>query len=349
MKGLVKTGKGVGLLEIREVSEPIPGAGEVLIKVKAAGICGTDIHIRHDQFPYYPPVILGHEFAGEIAAVGQGVKGWTVGDRVVAEPHARTCGVCDLCRAGYSQICAEKRSPGWGIDGAFAEYLTMPAALLHRVPDAISDESAAVAEPLAIVLHEAVERGQIQAGDRVVVFGAGPIGLLAAAVARLAGAAQVILVGTDQDRVYRFGVARGIPVDYIINASDEEVFATVQKLTQNKLADVAIEASGSPQAIAQTAMVIRKLGRIIAIGLPGEQPVSFPWQTAMFKVADLHFNMSSSHRSWLRALALMENGRFDPGFVVSHRFKLAEWEKAFDLSEKGQGTKVLFMPDREDG
>lgn len=344
MKGLVKTGKGVGLLELREVPKPSPGPGDVLIKVAAAGICGTDVHIRHDEFPYYPPVILGHEFSGAIEAVGPGVSGWEKGDRVVAEPHAKTCGICDLCRAGYSQICPEKRSPGWGIDGAFAEYLTMPASLLHRIPAQISHESAAVAEPLAIVLHEVVEHGKVQAGDRVVIFGAGPIGLLAAAVARLAGASQVILVGTDPDRDYRFAVAERIPVDAIINASTEDVVATVAKLTRNKLADVAIDASGSPKAIAQTAAVIRRLGRIIAIGLPGDKPVNFPWQTAMFKVADLYFNMSSSHSSWIRAMALMENGRIDPGFVVSHRFALQEWEKAFELSERGQGTKILFIP-----
>ncbi len=344
MEGLVKTGKGTGFIELKEVPIPSIKANEVLIKVKAAGICGTDIHILHDSFPYYPPVILGHEFAGEIVEVGKEVQGWRKGDRVVAEPHSRTCGVCDLCRAGYSQICPDKRSPGWGMDGAFANYVTMPFSLLHRIPEKINYESAAVAEPLAIVLHEVAERGKIHAGDKVVVFGAGPIGLLSAKVALLSGASQVILVGTDRDVDYRFKIAQQIPVDYIINGSKEDVVAKIEENTKGKLVDVAIEASGSPKAIAQTVQVIKHLGRIIGVGLPGNRMVEFPWQIAMAKVAEIYFNMSSSHSSWNRAMNLMESGKIDPGFVVSHKFTLKEWKQAFEYAEKGIGAKILILP-----
>lgn len=344
MKALVKTGKGKGLLELKEVKVPEPGFGEALIKVKAAGICGTDVHILHDQFTYYPPVVLGHEFSGEIAALGNGVMGWNEGDRVVAEPHSGACGVCDLCRFGFSQICSEKRSPGWGRDGAFAEYVKMPVSMLHLIPQGIGDRSAAVTEPLAIVIHETVERGGIQAGDRVVIFGAGPIGLLASAAAKVSGASQIILVGTERDTECRFKIAERIPVDAIINASREDVVERVSGLTGNRLADVAIEASGSPDAIAQGVRVIRKLGKISAVGLPGDAPVRFPWQEAMFKVANLHFNLSSSHSSWIRAVSIMGSGRIDPGFVVTHEFTLERWEEAFDMAEKGLGGKILIIP-----
>lgn len=344
MKALVKTGKGRGMLRIEDLEIPQPGSGEVLIKVKAAGICGTDIHIRHDEFVYYPPVVLGHEFSGVIADLGDGVMQWRIGDRVVCEPHSGACGICDPCRSGYSQICAEKRSPGWGRDGGFAEYVKMPAAMLHRIPENVSDRSAAVAEPLAIVLHETVERGGIRTGDRVVIFGAGPIGLLAAAVARISGAAQVLLVGTEMDTARRFKIAGQIPVDAIINASREDVVDTVKRLTADQLADVAIEASGSPEAIAQTVKVVHKLGKISAVGLPGERPVEFPWQEAMFKVLDLHFNLSSSHGSWIRAVSVMGAARIDPGFVVTHEFPLDKWEEAFEVVEKGLGAKVFLIP-----
>lgn len=347
MRAVVKTEKGVGLIELREVPIPEPREGEVLIKVKAGGICGTDIYIRHDAFPYYPPVILGHEFSGEIVEIGKNVEEWKVGDRVVAEPHSKACGVCDLCRAGYSQICPNKRSPGWGIDGAFAEYIKMPTHLLHRIPDSISFESAAVIEPLTIILHEVVERGNIEAGDKVVIFGAGPIGLLAAKISYLSGASYVILVGTDQDKEYRFELAKKIPMDIIVNVSHENLIEKVEELTNGKLADVAIEASGSPKAISQLPDVVRKRGRIIAVGLPGKEPVSFPWEKAMFKVLDLYFNLSSSHSAWVKAIALLENKKIDPDFVVTHKFPLEEWEKAFDLVELGKCGKVLLIPQEQ--
>ncbi len=168
MQALVKTQKGDGFLELREHPVPAPGAGEVLIKVKACGVCGTDVHVLHDEFPYWPPVVLGHEFSGEIVELGPGVSLYAVGDRVVGEPHTQACGQCYLCRTGNIQICAAKRSPGWGIDGAFAAYIRMPERLLHRIPDAMSYELAALVEPTANTVHDVVERTRVEAGDFVV-------------------------------------------------------------------------------------------------------------------------------------------------------------------------------------
>ena len=174
MKALVKTAKGMGNIEIRDVSIPkIPKDDWVLIKIKAAGVCGTDLHIWHDQFFYWPPVILGHEFSGEIVEMGSKVTGFDTGDRVVVEPHSLACGKCEFCRQGKIQICSDKRSPGWGIDGAFTEYIVMPSLLLHKIPDGLSYELAAIAEPMAIAVHQVVERGRIECQDFVVVTGAG--------------------------------------------------------------------------------------------------------------------------------------------------------------------------------
>ena len=149
MKALVKTQKGVGYLELREVSIPHPGPGEVLLKILSAGVCGTDIHVRDDNFPYWPPVILGHEFAARVVELGPGVTLVKEGDRVVGEPHTRACGHCYLCHTGNIQICPDKRSPGWGIDGAMAEFLVMPEQLLHKIPDSIDDAIGGIIEPAA--------------------------------------------------------------------------------------------------------------------------------------------------------------------------------------------------------
>ena len=199
MQALVKTQKGSGFIELRDAPEPSPGAGEVLIEVKACGICGTDIHVWHDQFPYWPPVIMGHEFSGEIVAAGPETGLFKVGDRVVGEPHTQACGHCYLCRTGNIQICALKRSPGWGIDGAFTKYLKMPERLLHRIPDSMSYDLAALVEPTANTVHDVVERARVAAGDFVLVLGPGPIGLLAALTARAAGARAVAIVGAPAD------------------------------------------------------------------------------------------------------------------------------------------------------
>ena len=194
MKALVKTRPGAGHLEIRDVPEPVPQPGWALLSVRYAGVCGTDLHIRADRHPSYPPVVLGHEFVATVAGLGDGVTDWSTGDRVVCEPHAHHCGRCDLCRRGLIRLCTAKRAPGWGIDGAFAPYVCVPAHLIHRVPDAVSDECAAVCEPSAVAAR-AVSRVTVGGGDRVAVFGPGPIGIVAALIASARGAAQVTQQG----------------------------------------------------------------------------------------------------------------------------------------------------------
>jgi len=192
MKALVKTQKGKGFLELREVPEPVVKPGEVKIAIAACGICGTDVHVKHDEFPYWPPVILGHEFAGTVVEVGPECRTAKIGQRVVAEPHNRACGVCYLCRTGNTQICAEKRSPGWGVDGGMAKYICYPEKLLHRLPDGMTFDQGAMVEPTANAVTDVIERAKIAAGDFAVVIGPGPIGLLAAMVARAAGATTLM-------------------------------------------------------------------------------------------------------------------------------------------------------------
>ncbi len=369
MQALVKVAKGDGFLELREVPEPVLDQDDwVIIEVKGAGICGTDVHIRHDQFPYYPPVTLGHEFAGDIVAVGSAVAGWAVGDRIVAEPHSLACGNCRLCRTGNIQLCPAKRSPGWGIDGAFAKYIKMPAQLLHRLPEGVSYVAGAVMEPAAIVAHEVCERGSIEVGDTVAIFGCGPIGLLAGIFSRLAGAARVIVVGTDRDVEVRFPKARAIPVDTILNIQREDVVAKIDRITGGRGADLVVEASGAPAAITLTAAVVRMKGRIAAIGIPPanvgpferqaslsdqtvvpsatwpEGAIPFDWRGALFKVCDIRFNFSSSFTGWEKVLALASSGRLDPSFIVTHQLPLAQWEKAFNLLETGEAIKVVLIP-----
>lgn len=345
MLALMKTQKGPGHLELREVEPPQPGPGEVLIEVKACGICGTDVHVLHDKFPYWPPVILGHEFSGVVVETGPETKLYRTGDRVVGEPHTKACGHCYLCRTGNIQICPMKRSPGWGIDGAATKYLKMPERLLHRIPDEMDYDVAALVEPTANTVHDVVERAGIQAGDFVVVLGPGPIGLLAGLTARAAGARHVVIAGTPADEEVRLKKARELGFETVLNVAESDPVEIVQELTGGIGADLVVECSGAPAAIASTVDLIRKKGRVCVIGLTGKDAIPFPWDKAAFKVCDVIFNLSTSYTSWDRTIALIATGRLPAGELITHRLPLTEWQRGFDELEAQRALKVILKPE----
>ena len=344
MQAIVKAQKGVGFLELRDVPEPTITDDEVLIEVKAAGICGTDVHVKHDTFPYWPPVILGHEFSGQIVEAGKNVKDYKVGERGVGEPHTLHCGKCYLCRRGHIQNCLEKRSPGWGIDGAFTKYLKYPTQLLHRIPDHLSYEQAALVEPAANTVTDIIDRKAIEVGDFVVVTGPGPIGLLAAQVARVAGAREVMIIGAPSDEELRLATARKLGVDHVVNFAEENPVEKVMDLTGGKGADLVIECSGAPAAISQAVDLVCKWGRICAIGLTGKRPVQLDWDAAMTKVITLFFNMSTEYASWDKTIWMIADGKINVDPIITHRLPLAEWEKGFAAAENMEALKVVFTP-----
>ena len=344
MQALVKTRKGEGFIELKDMPEPRPGRGEVLIAIRAAGICGTDLHVKHDRFPYWPPVILGHEFAGVIVELGPECRHFKVGERVVGEPHTRHCGVCPLCRTGNIQICPEKRSPGWGIDGCMAPFLVMPEKLLHRIPDTMDDDTAALVEPTANAVHDVLERAGVTAGDFVVIIGPGPIGLMAGLTAKAAGARHVVVAGAPPDEGLRLDKARELGFETVLNVAKENLAQTVMDLTGGIGADLVVECSGAPAAIAGTVDLIRKKGHICAIGLTGGRTVDFPWEKAAFRVADIHFCLSTSYTSWDRTIHLMAGGKLPVERLITHRLPLGEWESAFAALEAQQALKVILHP-----
>lgn len=344
MIGLFKTAKGAGNVELRQAAVPSPAPNEVLLEIKAAGICGTDIHILHDQFPYYPPVILGHEFSGVVIETGADVTSYKVGDRVVGEPHTRACGKCELCRTGNIQICSQKRSPGWGINGAFARYLTMPEHLLHHIPDSMSFEEAAVVEPVANVVQDVLERGRVDPNDDVVVFGPGAIGLIAVMAARAASARRVILVGTSADQKTRIPAARAIGVDEVILADQQNAVDEILRITNGRGADLVVEASGAAPAISAAVGAVRRLGRITQIGLTGKEMVNFPWDAASWKVCTVYFNLSTAFTCWDRAIGLVASKKIDVSKIITASQPLADWQKAFNAVESMEALKMLLIP-----
>lgn len=344
MKALVKTQKGVGYVEVRDVPEPSPNAGEAKIRIAACGVCGSDIHVYHDTFPYWPPVILGHEFTGTIVELGPECGRLRVGDRVVAEPHTRACGACYLCRTGNIQICPEKRSPGWGIDGGMAEFICYPERLLHRIPDGMTWDQAAVVEPVANVVTDILERTGVVAGDFVVVQGPGPIGLMAALVARAAGARQVVLIGTPGDAALRLPKARELGFDRTIVVGQQDPVAAVMGLTGGIGADIVVECSGSPKAIPVTVELVRKMGKICVIGLTGNRPVELPWDRFAFKVVTVVFNLSTQYTAWDRTISLIHSGAVPADRLITHREPLENWKRVFEDIEGLRAIKALLLP-----
>lgn len=343
MLALVKREKGEGNTALEQRPIPIYQEDEVLIRVAYSGICGTDIHILHDQFPYYPPVIIGHEFSGEVVEVGSKVTGFQKGDLVVGEPHNKACGKCYLCRNGHIQNCADKRSIGWGIDGCFTTYLVMPEKLLHKLPKGLSLSSAALAEPCAIVAHQLLERARVTPGDKVVIMGVGPIALIAAQMARIAGAGKILLCGCTSDVSYRLKIAEQLNCfDRFINVQTEDAVSIIMEET-GVGADLVVEASGAGSAIRTSIRVLKKRGVLCAIGMTSAPTVEVPWNEAMMKVLDVQFNMSSSYNGWEIALSLLGSGNLDvePLFEVR---SLLDWEQAFADLEQGRAMKILLTP-----
>jgi L-iditol 2-dehydrogenase len=343
MKGLFKTASGNGNMEIRDVEIPKPGRGEVLIEVKAAGICGSDLHIYHWNIAYKmnPPMIVGHEFSGVIAETGEGVTGWEPGARVTAEPSAIICGQCRYCRTGAYNLCSERRVMGYWVNGVFAEYVVVGAHRLHRLPDTISFEEGALTEPLACCVHGVHELTGIEAGDVVAVTGPGAIGLLCAQLAKAEGA-RVVVIGTSADKD-RLAVAKSLGMDYCINLAEEEPVKFVQSLTEGDGADVVLECSGAGPAAALGLELARRQGKYTQVGLFG-QPITLDFERIAYKELIVTGTLSQRWTAWKRTIRIIAQGKVDLKAVISDKFPLSQWKAAFDKFEARQGLKILLDP-----
>jgi L-iditol 2-dehydrogenase len=230
------------------------------------------------------------------------------------------------------------------IDGGFAEFITMPAWLLHRIPDKLSYVEAALSEPAAVAAHGVLGRTGIEPEDVVLVLGCGPIGLLAAKMAQAAGAARAIVTGIDRDEQVRLPRARELGIDHALNVMQADLAALVSDLTGGAGADVVIELSGAPPAIAQAFQLTRRLGRVGIIGQPPRDHVSIPYRDALFRALTVSFSYSSGYTSWERSLSLFERGALEPAKFITHVLPLGEWKRGFELARSGKAIKVVLEP-----
>lgn len=342
MKAIMKVEPGVGNVEVRDIPEPKPGPGQVKLRVRAAGLCGTDLHIYKDEFRSWPPVVLGHEVAGEIVELGEGVQGLKPGMRVTTETYFSYCGKCRYCRAGNINLCLERRSIGSAVNGGFTSYLITPARNIHELPENVDFRAGALTEPLACVVHAALTTPTVTPGDVAVIAGPGSIGLLTLQVVKAAGATAVML-GTDADE-HRLELARDLGADHVVNVQRSDPASLIGDLTEGGLgADVVYECAGAGAAAQQLLTLVRRRGRYVQIGLFGK-PIAWDLDQLVYKELTATGSNASTPPSWLRAIELMRTGKVRTAPLITHSFPVTEWEKGFATFEDRAGVKTIFTP-----
>lgn len=343
MLAVRKTAPQFGI-QIEEVSVPgPPGPEEAIIEVVAAGICGTDVHI-YEWTPGYEwmeplmPITLGHEFAGYVRAAGDGVQGVTEGDAVAVWPSS-TCGTCSNCRAGKSDYCSNRSRVGLTQDGGFARFVRVPAKQCFPVSPHVDLQVAALSEPLAVGAH-AVERGDVEPGDRVVVLGCGPIGLGTALFAKRAGAGQVIVVGKGDEA--RLACAGQLGFD-TIDLDEEDLDTRLGDLTGGTGIDRVFEASGQPVSIRDGLRILRNGGILVAIGIHPE-PAAVDITRLVREKKQIRGSHGSVRSTWSTVINAIEEAPDVFRSLVPHRFPLSEATAAFEAARGRDAVKVMLEP-----
>ncbi len=331
-------------LRIEDVPTPTPGPGEALIKVKACGICASDLHIFAGEirgFAMPQPLIPGHEASGVIVGLGSGVEGWREGERVVATVPGKTCGACRPCRQSDLEACLAPRIVGVDYHGAFAEYLTFPVHSLVRLPDSIPFEQGAIlADAVGTPFHAVIVRGALRAGERVAIFGVGGLGTHAVQIARLAGAGEIIAVDVLPGALAR---AKTLGADHLIDSRHEDPAARIRELTGGEGVDLAVELVGRPATIAAAEASLGRGGRAVLVGIGAEPITVLP--TAIFSVFNHALLGSLGYRrdDVVRLVRLVAGGRLDLSGSISARLPLAEINEGVRRLEEKVGDPVRIM------
>jgi len=340
MRGLAKVSRTEGALELIEREKPTPGPDDVLVEVEYAGLCGSDAGIYKFKSAFERmdlPTVLGHEYAGRVVEVGANVTAIEAGERVVERP-IRPCGECYQCRIGEENICQHADLTGIDLDGAYERYIAVPAANLHVVPDGIDSKHAAIVEPTAIAARTVVENSRIGPGDRVLVEGPGPIGLLAAQIADAQGG-EVVVSGVGPDTKYRLPLARDLGFE-TLNVAEDDVDARTAAFTDGVGYDVVIDATGHPSGLTTGVEQVRKGGQVVLVALTGETTMSYT--PAVRSEIDIQCSYSAVYEDFERALRLIDSGDVDAETVVDDRYSLLDADEAFEAFLAGETVKPVF-------
>ena len=338
MKALVKSKSERGIW-MEDIPAPTVGHNDVLIEVSRTAICGTDIHIyKWDDWARSTipvPLAIGHEFVGEIVEIGSEVMGFVPGDRVSAEGHI-TCGVCRNCRAGRRHLCINTVGVGVNRPGAFAEFISVPAFNVFKLPDVISDDMAAILDPLGNATHTALSFDLV--GEDVLITGAGPIGVMAVAIARYAGARHVVITDIND---YRLDLARKMGASATLNVTVDSLDDTMKELGMTEGFDVGMEMSGNPQAFRDMLRTMYHGGRVAILGIPPEE-TAVDWNQIIFKGLILKgIYGREMFETWYKMSSMLQSGlNIEP--IITHHFDVDNFQPAFELMESGQSGKVIL-------
>lgn len=323
-----------------EAPVPTPSPNDLLIKVRKSSICGTDVHIyRWDEWAQKTipvPMIVGHEYVGTVVGMGSEVRGFTIGDRVSGEGHV-TCGHCRNCRAGRRHLCRNTQGIGVNRQGSFAEYLVLPAFNAFKLPDDVPDDIAAIFDPFGNAVHTALSFDLV--GEDVLITGAGPIGVMAAAVARHVGARNVVITDVNE---YRLDLARRVGVTRAVNVATEDLWAVARdELDMHEGFDVGLEMSGSGQAFSQMLHLMNNGGKVALLGIPSGD-VRIDWNDVIFKMLTIKgIYGREMFETWYKMAALIQSG-LDLTPVITHHYPIGDFQKGFEAMLGGQSGKVIL-------
>ncbi|MBI4406248.1 MAG: L-threonine 3-dehydrogenase [Deltaproteobacteria bacterium] len=338
MRALVKSKRQEGLW-MEDVQKPTIGPNDLLIKIKKTGICGSDVHIFNwdewSQKNLPVPLVIGHEFCGAVEQMGSAVRGFRIGDRVSGEGHV-TCGHCRNCRAGRRHLCRNTLGIGIHISGCFAEYLSLPAENAFHVPDGIADDVAAIFDPLGNAVHTALSFDLV--GEDVLITGAGPIGIMAAAVCRHVGARHVIITDINP---YRRELARKVNPTFVMDPTHENFDAVMQSLNIVEGFDIGLEMSGNVQALQSMLKVMNNGGRVALLGIFSE-PVTIDYTQVIFK--GLHIKGiygREMYETWYKMKTLLQSG-LNIAPVITHHLPVSQFIEGFEIMRTGKSGKVVL-------
>jgi threonine dehydrogenase-like Zn-dependent dehydrogenase len=341
MKAIIKATGDVGSLQVADMPAPKPGPGQVLVQIKATGICYTDVSILNNKYkgrkPVPVPVILGHEGAGVIAELGPGVRNHQVGDRVALEALSG-CGKCLQCQNGFKNMCLDWEHIGITCHGTFAEYIALPSDLAHKMPDDMDFADAAFMEPLSLVVRS-LEKVLPMVGETVAILGPGSLGMFHLQAFKAAGASKVIMVGVEQDRK-RFAIAKDLGADHIINISEQDPVEAILEYTDGIGADIVVETASSVKATELTFDLAAPRARVVLFGLYPQ--ASFSPVQMLRKGLTVFGDVGLVPRQFLRAMNWVVSGKVSAQKMITKRFSLDQAEEAFEAQHQGETVKVLF-------
>ncbi len=342
MMALVKTAPGAGHVELRTVPDPVPSDDQVKLEVSLCGICGTDLHVLHDTFRNFPPVILGHEFVGRVVEEGRNVRGQTdpAARYAVLGATAVTCGRCSHCRSGDFMLCENRRGMGHGVNGAFARYACVRPDQLFRLDDGLPEEEGALVEPLAAAVHAVTEITTVRPGDIALVSGPGPIGLLCLLVLVHQGI-RTIVAGTSADAA-RLEFARQLGAARVVDVQTENLAEAVRAETGGSGVDAAFEVAGAAASAVACLNALRPLGRYTQVGHFGRD-ITVPFDRIGFRQLTVAGSVGYTVATWTRTLRLISQG-LRPSRIVTHRLPLSSWQEGFTLFDQKKAVKVLLNP-----